>query len=142
MIKNGKQDKDMREVPEITDVFVPTAVLVIEANGKRCYASLEDNSAEKAFVEKLRGEVTFDMRDGGFCKIGHFTCRLPQNDEEMTVKPGDIVLCGEDKLMICYDESRGIFTKIASQSYVSKEKLLDILGEGDVSVKLFLEWSE
>jgi len=122
----------------------PTPTLVIEANGKVFYATLEDNSSAEALIEKLNpAPITVEMRDyGSFEKVGGLPWELPRNDEQITTVPGDVILYQGNQITIYYDENSWNFTRLARIGNVTKEKLLEALGDGDVSVTLYLEWSE
>lgn len=121
-----------------------TCVLVIEAGEKRFYANLEDNSSAKALIEKLNSRpITVDMHDyGGFEKVASLPWELPRNDESITTVPGDIILYQGDQITVYYDENTWSFTRLAHIGNTTKEELLAALGDGDVSVSFYLEWSE
>lgn len=121
-----------------------TPVLVIEANGKRFYATPEDNSSAAALIEKLSaGAVTLEMSDyGNFEKVGALPWELPRNDERITTKPGDVILYQGDRITLYYDENTWSFTRLAAIGNATREDLLAALGGGDVTVRFSLEWSE
>ena len=121
----------------------PRAVLLIEVNGKRFYASLEDSPAAKAFIEKLNSApLAVDMHnDGHFRMVGALPWSLPQSDGETAVEPGDLLLCG-DGIAICYAEKECVGTRPARIGSVTKEKLLDAFGAGTARVEFSLEWGE
>jgi len=121
-----------------------SCVLVIEANGKRFYATLEDNSSAKDLIEKLNSAaLTVDMHDyGSFEKVGDLPWELERNDRQITTKPGDVILYQGNQITIYYGENTWNFTRLAAVGNVTREQLLDTLGDGDVSVKFYLEWSE
>ncbi|MCR5087989.1 MAG: hypothetical protein K6C08_00575 [Oscillospiraceae bacterium] len=129
---------------DLPGALKPVAELVIEANGQRFYADFEDNSSADAFKEKLNsGPVEIDMHDyGGFEKVGLLPWDLPRNDESVTTVPGDVILYQGNQITIYYDENTWNFTRIAKIGNVTREKLLDALGDGDVTVRLWNEWSE
>ena len=131
-------------ITETISAVNPTPVLVIEAGEKRFYASLEDNSSAKALTEKLNPEkITVDMQDyGNFEKVGELPWELPQNDENITAVPGDIILYLGKRIVIYYGENTWNFTRIAKIGDTNKEELLSALGSGDVTVSFYLEWSE
>ena len=127
-----------------TETVKPIPVLVVEANGSRFYAVLEDNSSAKALIEKLNsGPVTIAMHDyGNFEKVGPLPWELPRNDTSITTVPGDVILYQGNQITIYYDENTWNFTRLARIENTSKEALLKAFGNGDVSVKLYLEWGE
>ena len=126
------------------EAIQPVPTLVIEINDIRFYVSPEDNSSAQALVEKLStGEMEIDMHDyGGFEKVGELPWTLPRNDVSITTKPGDILLYQGNQLTIYYDENTWSFTRLAALDSVTKEELLDVFGDGDVTVKLWVEWTE
>lgn len=130
--------------PAEPDLQKPAPTLVIEANGTVFYAALEDNSSAKALIEKLNfAPVTVNMHDyGSFEKVGSLPWELPRNDEQITTVPGDVILYQGNQITIYYDENTWNFTRLATIGNVTREKLLEALGDGDVSVTLHLEWSE
>ncbi|MBO5570764.1 MAG: hypothetical protein J6A79_17790 [Clostridia bacterium] len=123
-------------------VSVPT--LVIETPKKTFYAALEDNSSAREFAEKLSAEVIeVEMHDyGSFEKVGSLPWSLERNDESITTEPGDVILYQGNQITIYYDQNTWNFTKLATIGNVTKEELLDALGEGNVTVTFWVEWSE
>ena len=122
----------------------PVPMLVIEANDTWFYASLEDNSSAQALAEKLStGEIEIDMHDyGGFEKVGELPWTLPRNDESFSAKPGDVILYQGNQITLYYGENTWDFTRLAQIGNTAKEELLEALGDGDVTVTLWVEWSE
>lgn len=121
---------------------IPT--LVIAANDKVFYATLEDNSSAAAFAGKLSSEaIEVEMRDyGGFEKVGPLPWTLEQNDEQITTEPGDVILYQGNRITIYYDQNTWDFTRLAKIDGVSREELLDAFGDGAVTVTFWVEWSE
>ena len=74
--------------------------------------------------------------------MGPLPWELPRNDEQITTEPGDIILYQGNQLTIYYDENTWSFTRLGKIKYVTKEELLEALGDGDVTVSFWLEWSE
>ena len=56
--------------------------------------------------------------------------------------PGDVILYQGNQITIYYDKNTWDFTRLAKIEGVTKEDLLDVFGESDVTVKLWVEWSE
>ena len=136
----------LEALPEGEESEAPESVpiLVIEANGQRLYASLADNSSAEALAEKLsEGKTEVSLHDyGNFEKVGPLPWELPRNDEPITTEPGDVILYQGNQITIYYDENSWTFTRLARVEGYSRETLLDILGDGDVTVNLWIEWSE
>ncbi len=141
--EEAKEKMKKQEGHIITGVR-PTCVLVIEAGGKKFYATLEDNSSAKALTEKLNAEsITVNMHDyGNFEKVGALPFELPRNDRQITTEPGDIILYEGNQITVYYGTNSWNFTRLAKIENTSRENLLDALGSKDVSVKFYLEWAE
>jgi len=129
---------------EIDAAIQPVAYLVLEINGKIFYPELEDNSSAQAFWEKLtESYLTVELHDyGHFEKVGDLPWSLPTNDTSITTEPGDIILYQGNQITIYYDENTWNFTKLGKIDNVTKEELMEVLGEGDVTASFWLEWSE
>ena len=83
------------------------------------------------------------MQDyGGFEKVGPLPWALPQTDELITTKPGDITLYQGNKISLYYDENTWELTKLASIGDITRDELLEVLGEGGATVSFWIEWSE
>ena len=104
----------------------------------------EDNSSADAFTDLLeKGDITVDLHDyGSFEKVGALPWSLERNDESITTEPGDVILYQGNQITIYYDQNTWNFTKLATIGNVTKEELLDALGEGNVTVTFLVEWSE
>ena len=140
------EEKEAEEMitEEELQVVRMSAELVLEVNGKRFYPELAENSSAEAFFEKLKeGKLDLELHDyGSFEKVGPLPWELPRNDEQITTEPGDIILYQGDQLTIYYDENTWSFTRLGKITNVTKEELLEILGDGDVTASFWLEWSE
>ena len=129
---------------ELGEPVKPMPVLVVDVDGRYFYAIPEDNSSAEAFVDALNsGPIAVEMSDcGGFEKGGPLPWTLPRNDEEITTKPGDVILYQGNQITLYYDQITGSFTRLAGIGNLTKEKLLEAFGEGSVTVSFWLEWSE
>ena len=141
-ITGSADPEDTEEM--MANALRPTESLVMEVNGKIYYLDLMDNSSAEAFFKKLKeGKLVVDLHDyGSFEKVGALPWNLPRNDEKITTVPGDIILYQGNQITIYYDENTWEFTRLAKIHDVSKDELLDVFGEGDVTVSFWLEWSE
>ncbi|MBQ9557662.1 MAG: hypothetical protein IJU94_03555 [Clostridia bacterium] len=131
------------DLVDMIEAIRPRAVMVVKVNGRIFYAHIEDNPSAKALTEKLNSAgVTVDMRDCGFGKVGSLPWELPRNGKRIAARPGDLVLCEDGGLALYYDGADADCTRLARLGKETKEEILAALGEGDVSVTLYLEWSE
>lgn len=115
--------------------------LYLNINNKTLVASLENNSSVDALIEKLNDDnIIINMKDyGNFEKVGSLGFNLPRNDKKITTEAGDIILYQGNSLTIYYDTNSWEFTKIGKIENVNREQLIEILGEGDVTVTLSLK---
>jgi hypothetical protein len=129
---------------DMAERMKPTPTLVVEANGHRFTADLEDNASAEAFVEKLSREaITVELHDyGDFEKVGDLPWELPRSDSPITTEPGDVILYQGDQITVYYDVNSWNFTRLARIGNTSREELLSVLGSGDVTVTFWIEWSE
>ncbi|MDD3810171.1 MAG: cyclophilin-like fold protein [Erysipelotrichaceae bacterium] len=94
--------------------------------------AVESNSSTAALLARLeQGPVTISMRDyGNIEKVGNLGFNLPQNNEMMNTRAGDVILYQGNSFVIYYDTNAWSLTPIGKVSNVAPEKLKDIL-KGD-----------
>ena len=129
-----EDDLENAEETEVDSMWV--------TNGSTTFtATLADNSSAQALVELLQnGPLTIDMHDyANMEKVGPIGQSLPENNEQITTEPGDIILYLGDSLVIYYDTNSWNFTRIGKINDVTQEELLEAMGSGDVSVTFELE---
>ncbi len=114
--------------------------LRIEANGNVLYADFFENSSAEAFRKKLEeGPLTLGLQDyGNFEKVGDLPWSLQTNDTQITTVPGDVILYQGRMITIYYSQNSWNFTYLARIPDATKESLLEILGQGDVTVTFSL----
>jgi len=114
--------------------------LYIRANGTEFEADLVKNSSVDALVELLKqGDITIDMRDySNFEKVGSLGVNLPRNDEYITTEAGDLILYQGNQFVIYYDTNSWSFTRLGKIKNVTKTDLLEVFGNGNVTVTLSL----
>ncbi len=103
-------------------------------------ATLAENSATKALVERLKeNPVTIDMQDyGGWEKVGGFGFDLPASNEQITAQPCEFVLYQGNQLVIFYGSNSWSYTRLGKFDDITQSELQQILGVGDVTVKISL----
>ena len=104
-------------------------------------ATLAGNTSAGALLELLAGgPVTIPMRDyASMEKVGSLGQSLPRNDEQITAKPGDLILYQGNALVIYYSPNSWSFTYLGSIDNVTQEELREVLGSGDTEVTLSLD---
>ena len=138
----AQRDDDM--AAQAAEAMRPRPTLVIEAGGSTFYASFADCAAAEELAAKLsEGPLELQLHDyGGFEKVGELPWPLTRSDASIVTAPGDVILYQGTQISIYYDENTWSLTRMASIGGVSRETLLDAFGDGDVTVTLWVEWSE
>lgn len=115
-----------------------TRKMGIEANGKTMTATLENNSSADALWEILAdGPIGIHMDDYmSMEKVGDLGRELPRNDKQTKTGPGDVILYLGRNLVIYYDRNSWSFTRVGRIDGATKESVLDVLGDGSVTVTL------
>ncbi|MDX8339417.1 cyclophilin-like fold protein [Draconibacterium sp. IB214405] len=127
-------------VNDSSDNQINTNKMILKIGDSTLSATLADNSSAKALADELaKGTITIEMRDyGNMEKVGSLGKSYPTNDESITTEPGDIILYQGNALVIYYAPNTWSFTRLGKIDNTSKEELLQVLGEGNVSVTLSL----
>lgn len=100
-------------------------------------ATLADNDAARALADLL--PLTLSLRDyGGFEKVGSIGSNLPREDERITMTAGDLILYQGNQFVLCYGENVWSYTRLGRIEGVTQAQLQEILGTGDITVKLSL----
>ena len=119
--------------------IVRSNIIKLKVNNHVLNVKLEDNSAAKALMNKLKeGDVTIHAEDyGGFEKVGDLGFSLPRSDKYITTSAGDIVLYDGDEISLFYNSNSWSYTKLGKVQNI--EDLKKILGTGDVKLVLSLK---
>lgn len=108
--------------------------IIVEVNGSRFTATLENNKAADTLAETIREEpVTIRMNDySGFEKVGSLGTNLPTSNRQTTTQAGDIVLYQGNQIVIFYGSNSWSYTRLGKIDDLTGWK--DALGSGDVTV--------
>jgi len=117
-----------------------TKIKITVNNQTELTATLVSNSSVTALSGLLEDKpLVIEMHDyGNMEKVGPIGTSLPTNDEQITTEPGDIILYQGSALVIYYAPNSWNFTRLGKIDNVTQEELKNILGTGDVTVKLEL----
>ena len=117
-----------------------TKAISIRVGSQTLSMTLADNSSARALVGKLKeGDLTVNMQDySNFEKVGPLGFSLPTNDTQITTVPGDVILYQGRNLVIYYDRNSWTFTRLGKIEGATRQSLLSVLGNGDVTVTLSL----
>lgn len=114
--------------------------IIITIDGRSMSATLADNAAAKALVEKLaRTDITITMTNyGGFEKVGTLPWSLPASDRQITTKPGDIMLYNGNNMVIFYGQNSWAYTPLGVLETTDSKEISDFVGSGSKQVTLSL----
>jgi len=117
-----------------------TNTIFLHIGNRTLTATLTENPATRTLRELLaQSPITIDMRDfGGFEKVGNLATHLPTNDQRISTVPGDIMLFRGNQLVIFYAPHAWSYTRIGRIDDITQAELIQILGPGNVTVKLSL----
>ena len=118
-----------------------TKTISIKVGSQTLTMTLADNSSARALVDKLKdGDLTVNMQDySNFEKVGPLGFPLPTNDTQITTGPGDVILYQGSNLVIYYDRNSWSFTRLGKIEGATRQSLLSVLGNGDVTVTLSIK---
>ena len=139
----GEIVKEDSTVDEKEDMK-PMGITVIRVGDMSFSIDMENNSSAKEFVDKVNQDgLTVDMSDyGGFEKVGDLPWELPANDEEITTRPGDLLLYQGNKITVYYDKNTWNFTKLGHLN-ATEEEIREVFGgKDDITADFFVEWTE
>lgn len=98
---------------------------------------LENNNAVKELIKILKQkELTIFAQDyGSFEKVGNLGFSLPTNDKQIKTEAGDIVLYNGNQISLFYNSNSWSYTKLGHIKNITNEELINILGNGDITLK-------
>lgn len=116
------------------------SAIAMQANGTTLQVTLADTEAASALVGLLRnGPISVDLHPyGGFEKVGSLPEPLPTNDRQITTAPGDVMLYQGNQITVFHGVNAWAYTPLGHIEGATPESLLDVLGEGDVTIELSL----
>lgn len=105
-------------------------------------ATLAGNSSAAALVERLQqADITYEAHDyGNFEKVGALGFDFPENNEQITTEPGDLILYMGNALCIYYAQNSWNFTRIGKLDHMTQAEVKEFVcaGQGNVTVTLSL----
>ncbi|MBR1383326.1 MAG: hypothetical protein IJ555_05880 [Ruminococcus sp.] len=116
------------------------SALKMEIAGTPVTVDWEDNESVEALKELCKdGGLTIDMSMyGGFEQVGPIGTSLPRNDAQITTNSGDIVLYSGNQIVVFYGSNSWSYTKLGHITDSSGYTMEELLGNGDVSIKICL----
>lgn len=103
--------------------------------------TLADNASAEAFRELASsGPFTVETSNyGGFEQVGSLEKSLPVDDEQIMAEPGDVMLYQGNSVTIFYGTNSWSYTRLGKIADMNQEELLEVFGNGDVTVTFSLE---
>jgi hypothetical protein len=136
----ASQDDEPEQFTQANNTEAVESKLSITIGTTVLTATLEDNSSVRALLELLAVKpLTINMSDyGSMEKVGDLGTSLPRNDEQISTEPGDLILYQGNSLVIYYAPNSWSFTRLGKIDGITKDELMKILGNGNVTVTLSL----
>lgn len=137
-VEDVKQDKSEQEAPVETNIEKNLNLYI--DNTKVSVTWLDNEAVSKLKEVAQNNPVEIDMsRYGGFEQVGSIGTTLPRADTQMTTSPGDIVLYSGDQLVVFYGSNSWAYTGLGHITDKTTDELSDLLGKGDVKVRITAE---
>lgn len=116
--------------------------MLVTIDGVSQSVTLYDNNATHALVAKLQqGSVTVTLNSGGGFEIwGALGFSLPTSNEQITARPGDVILYNGSNICLMYGSNSWSYTRLGRFDGLSESELRAFLkaGESNISVTLSL----
>ena len=118
--------------------------LYLTISGVTKMATMVNNSSTEALVAQLQqGNITYEAHDyGNFEKVGPLGYMFPENNEQITTVPGDLILYQGSNLCIYYDTNSWSFTRIGKLDNMSQADIKTWVNAGGDNVSVTLSISE
>ena len=139
--EQGNTQEGDEENMALTEQNNENTKLKLNINNHELTATLYDNSSVDALVEALsEGPITINMSDyADMEKVGPLGMSLPQNNENINTEAGDLILYQGNSFVIYYSINSWSLTRLGKIDNVTEEELIEILGDGDVTVTLSID---
>jgi hypothetical protein len=122
------------------DIEMMSKQIVTTIDGKEVSVTWKDNDSVKALKELLKDKsIVIKMsKYGGFEQVGSIGKTLPNNDKNITTRPGDIVLYSDNQIVIFYGSNTWDYTRLGTIN-LSESELKSLLSNKNVILKLELK---
>jgi len=113
---------------------------VISTNGRQFEVQLADTNAARALAEQLQtGPITVSLHPyGGFEQVGPLPWALPENDEQITTSPGDVMLYQGNQITIFTGSNSWAYTPLGRIVDASSDALREVFGGDAIEITLSL----
>ena len=138
----GREQAESEIQPEREDpAEEETEMLKLMIGETEVSVEWEENEAVQALRELCREEpltVAMSMY-GGFEQVGPLGKSLPHADVQTTTASGDIVLYSGNQIVVFYGSNSWAYTRLGHVSDRSASDMAALLGDGDVTLTLWIE---
>lgn len=117
--------------------------MFITIDGRTETATLVENSATQALVEKLQeAPVTVTLSSsGGFEIWGALGFSLPTSNEQIKAQPGDVILYSGSNICLFYGSNSWSYTRLGKIDGLSENELKSFLKAGGSNISVTLSLS-
>ena len=117
--------------------------MFITIDGRTETATLVDNSATQALVEKLQeAPVTVTLSSsGGFEIWGALGFSLPTSNEQIKAQPGDVILYSGSNICLFYGTNSWSYTRLGKIDGLTENELRSFLKAGGSNISVTLSLS-
>ena len=117
--------------------------MFITIDGRTETATLVDNSATQALVEKLQeAPVTVTLTSsGGFEIWGALGFSLPTSNEQIKAQPGDVILYSGSNICLFYGSNSWSYTRLGKIDGLTENELKSFLKAGGSNISVTLSLS-
>ena len=127
--------------PEETTEEEETQMLQMRIGETAVAVEWEENESVEALKALCREEpltISLSMY-GGFEQVGPIGTSLPRSDKQTTTEAGDIVLYSGNQIVVFYGSNSWAYTRLGHISDQSAADMAALLGQGDVTITLWME---
>lgn len=133
---DSKQDRDITNKREDNEVNILEDNINVNINGVNFTATLEDNKTTREFINRLPLEITMNELNGNE-KYYYFDKDLPSDSKIIgKIKKGDIMLYGDDCLVIFYESFTTSYSYTRIGSIDHPDNLDNVVGKDSITVKI------
>ncbi len=127
--------------PEEAEKEEETSMLRLMIGETAVAVDWEANASVEALEELCRDEaltISLSMY-GGFEQVGSIGRSLPRSDVQTATESGDIVLYAGNQIVLFYGSNAWAYTRLGRITDRSADDMTALLGQGDVTITLWLE---
>ena len=134
-LDSGSKEQTEQEITsDIDEEEAESMAMTLTIDGTPVPVTWEDNASVKELEGLCPLTVNMSMY-GGFEQVGSIGQSIVRDDKQTTTEPGDIVLYSGDQIVVFYGSNSWAYTKLGHVD-LSEDELMQILGNGDVTIEM------